>query len=231
MSETDLFFFYLVNQFAGESPVLDSVILHISNNHLLKGGATVLILWYLWFQKGKKNKNRPAIILTFLGCFITIFLARVLQLFLPYRYRPIHEPPADYILPINMPHDYAVGMSSFPSDHAALFFALAGGVYLVSKKLGLFTLLYAFVIICLPRIFLGLHYPSDILGGAIVGISVIVILNYLTISDYIVNSVGKMKKAYPGIFYCCFFLITYQIADMFESSRALVRFTLDLLTG
>lgn len=231
MREIDLFFFYLVNQFAGESAVLDSIILFVTTNHLFKGGAVVLVLWYLWFQKGNKKNNRPAIILTFLGCFLTIFIARVLALTLPFRYRPLHKPPTDYILPFNMPLDYADGMSSFPSDHAALFFALATGVYFVSKKMGLATLLYTLVVICLPRVFLGLHYPSDILGGAVVGISVIAGLNQLTISNYIVNSVGRMKKTYPGLFYCCFFLITYQIADMFESSRALVRFTLNLLTS
>lgn len=60
-------------------------------------------------------------------------------------------------------------VGSFPSGHAAIFFALATIVYFYNKKSGCF-LFVAAVLISLARIFAGIHYPSDILAGAVIGI-------------------------------------------------------------
>ena len=58
---------------------------------------------------------------------------------------------------------------SFPSGNAAFFFALATGVFFYKKWWG--VLFYAFALaIGLGRVAAGLHWPSDILAGAVVGI-------------------------------------------------------------
>ena len=59
--------------------------------------------------------------------------------------------------------------NSFPSGHAAFFFAIAGTVWLFNKKWGRRFLGVA-VLMGLARIFAGVHWPSDILGGAIIGL-------------------------------------------------------------
>jgi undecaprenyl-diphosphatase len=59
--------------------------------------------------------------------------------------------------------------SSFPSGHAAFFFAIATVVYLHNKKAGILFFVGA-LLISLGRIFVGIHWPLDILAGAIVGI-------------------------------------------------------------
>ena len=59
--------------------------------------------------------------------------------------------------------------NSFPSGHAAFFFGLATVVYLFNKKIGYWFLTGAFLI-SIARIFAGIHYPSDILVGAAIGI-------------------------------------------------------------
>jgi undecaprenyl-diphosphatase len=58
--------------------------------------------------------------------------------------------------------------SSFPSDHAAIAFAIAFGVLAFSRRAGIFFLAAA-TLIGLSRIALGLHYPSDVLAGVLVG--------------------------------------------------------------
>ncbi len=58
---------------------------------------------------------------------------------------------------------------AFPSGHAAFYFALAGVVFLINRKAGWYWLGGAFLI-GLARIFAGVHWPLDILGGAAVGI-------------------------------------------------------------
>ena len=58
---------------------------------------------------------------------------------------------------------------SFPSDHAAVAFAIAFGVLaLLSRRVGI-VFLAAATLIGLSRIALGLHYPSHVLAGALVG--------------------------------------------------------------
>lgn len=77
---------------------------------------------------------------------------------------------------------------SFPSGHAAAFFALALAVFYLNKKCGL-RFLGAAALIGLGRIFAGVHWPSDILAGAIIGlISVIIIKNLLLFPE------TKIKK-------------------------------------
>jgi len=57
---------------------------------------------------------------------------------------------------------------SFPSDHAAAAFAIAFGVLAFSRRGGL-GFLAAATLIGLSRIALGMHYPSDVVAGALVG--------------------------------------------------------------
>jgi hypothetical protein len=56
---------------------------------------------------------------------------------------------------------------SFPSDHAVAAFAIAFSVALVrGRRAGVFFLAAASVVI--TRVFVGLHYPGDIAGGALI---------------------------------------------------------------
>jgi undecaprenyl-diphosphatase len=67
---------------------------------------------------------------------------------------------------------------SFPSGHATFFFALAMAIYLYSRRWGILFLICA-VFISLGRIAAGIHYPSDILGGILLGIIMADFVDYL----------------------------------------------------
>lgn len=71
---------------------------------------------------------------------------------------------ADIIPLIGRPSDF-----SFPSGHAACSFAAAFTLWkLSSRPMGIVALLMA-SLIALSRLYLGVHYPSDILGGLLTG--------------------------------------------------------------
>ncbi|HEY3869682.1 MAG TPA: phosphatase PAP2 family protein [Actinocrinis sp.] len=55
---------------------------------------------------------------------------------------------------------------SFPSDHATIAFALAVGLWIVDRKLGIIAAVLA-TLEGFSRIYLGQHYPHDVLAGAV----------------------------------------------------------------
>jgi undecaprenyl-diphosphatase len=60
------------------------------------------------------------------------------------------------------------GDPSFPSDHATAAFAIAVALLLRNRRVGAVALVLA-VVLSLSRVAVGVHYPSDILGGAVIG--------------------------------------------------------------
>ncbi len=57
---------------------------------------------------------------------------------------------------------------SFPSSHATIAFALAFTVFFFNRTWGI-PMLIAAVLVALGRVYVGVHYPADILAGAIIG--------------------------------------------------------------
>ncbi len=81
-----------------------------------------------------------------------------------HRPRPFLADPS--IIPLISESSY-----SFPSGHAAFFFALSTVVYAHNKRAG-FWFFAASAAISLARVLAGVHYLSDVLGGALLGLAV-----------------------------------------------------------
>lgn len=86
----------------------------------------------------------------------------------------------NFLLPIDRPYLARgfeplidpLGSPSMPSGHATIFFTLAMVIYLsMSARWGVIAFLAA-ALISVGRVFVGVHYPIDIIAGALIGILV-----------------------------------------------------------
>lgn len=87
---------------------------------------------------------------------------------------------------IDFPSDY-----SFPSGHTCASFAVATVIFcLLPRKYGVPAIIFA-SLIAISRMYVGVHYFTDILGGLIVGVSAALL------AIYIVKKVEKKKEILP----------------------------------
>ncbi len=84
------------------------------------------------------------------------------------RLRPSHNNEIQHL--IHIVNSYRGGAYGFVSNHAANSFALAVFMsLLIRKRLFVIIMLFWASLVSYSRIYLGVHYPGDILGGALLG--------------------------------------------------------------
>lgn len=88
------------------------------------------------------------------------------------RQRPCWIDP-DVGLLVKIPWDY-----SFPSGHTMVSFEGAVSILLIKKRWGILALVLA-VLIMISRLYLFVHFPTDVLAGMVIGISIAIGVNRL----------------------------------------------------
>lgn len=132
----------------------------------------------LWFIDGKIRKEQVihALLAGLIAWIIAFLIKKAFPTFRPFM---INGRDIDVLF---RPTD-----SAFPSEHTVLAFSLAITIFLHDKKVGLWYLIAA-VLIGVSRVFANVHYPIDILGGALIGTLVAVVVEK-------VHLFGLLKKA------------------------------------
>lgn len=207
--------------------LFDRTVVLISKLDIFKGAVFITLLWWLWFRPCEDQiRTRKIIIATIVGAILALIFARTLAAVLPVRQRPMHmHPSVLYILlPTGMGRNALRGWSSFPSDHTALFFALALGIFLVSRKVGLSAFLYALIAIALPRLYGGLHYASDLIVGGVIGAGSVWLLTRSRFLDRVSDYPLRILVNKPGFFYAGLFFVSYQITTLFNDVRTVADF-------
>ena len=119
----------------------------------------ITLAWYLW--------NRKIGIRLFYLLIISFALNKIFK-HLFDQPRPCHIDPLVGILCSNTP--------GFPSGGAQSAIIYAGVVWLECRKKLIRALAVLFVlIVCFTRVYLGVHYPTDILGGIVIGFLLLVL--------------------------------------------------------
>jgi undecaprenyl-diphosphatase len=213
--------FHLINGFARESWSFDLLLDLISSNRFFKGGVIVTIYWFLWFPKQLEAnipERRKTILASLTGTLVALFIAMVLAVVLPLRIRPIHDASLNMVIPFGVEKMYD-GWNSFPSDTATYISGLATGILLISRPIGLIATLYAVIVVMIPRVYTGFHYPSDMVGGILIGASIVMVTNIKRIKNPFTDRLLYVSERYPQIFYSLFFLFTFELASMFNNIR------------
>jgi undecaprenyl-diphosphatase len=137
-----------------------------------KWASLLLLLALLWVLM-HQNRRHALLVLAMLALAIILAdqISSGLIKNLVERLRPTHDP--DLASTVHIINGYRGGLYGFVSSHAANSFAAVTLLSLVMRHRAVtISLLIWSLLQCYSRMYLGVHYPGDILGGIVVGVLV-----------------------------------------------------------
>ena len=149
-----------LNSWAGVSRLGDAVIVFFAQ-YL----AYVFVAAFLAFLSfGHRNRREKIRIF-----WVALLSAIVARLGIAELIRFFYHRPRPFLVPMLHANQLLAGSEwAFPSGHAAFFFAVVAAIYVYDKKWGS-VFFAATVVMTLARVMAGIHYPSDIAGGVVIG--------------------------------------------------------------
>ena len=139
----------------------DAITAYVGLSVPLFAGLLVL-LFVLVPRRGRRESSRHGALAAAVSAAVALGAAQVLAVLV--------DRPRPYVAHPEAVHLFVARSAdpSFPSDHATAAFAIAFALLLRSRRLGSLALLMA-SLLALGRVAVGAHYPSDVLGGALLG--------------------------------------------------------------
>ena len=173
---------WLNNVLIGKSAAADSLFVFLGVYLIYALPVIMIALWFVYPPK------RVPLTLAFFACLISWLL--ITKFTIP-----------NYIWFCPRPDPGLIGLKevffhrpsySFPSDHATALFALTFGLYTFGwKRAGGWFLLYALLIL-IPRVALGIHFPFDIVGGVVSGTAGVLLVYWC--KDFLAKKIIKPSE-------------------------------------
>jgi undecaprenyl-diphosphatase len=158
----------LINGFSGYLPFLDTTMIAIAGFGLY---VMVLAVAVQWWSGPDRTIKRHVLIAAGMAFFLGLAINQLLLLEFN-RLRPYVDGISALIVPQSED-------PSFPSDNATVGFAIAATFVLAKMRKQAFWFSLAAVALALSRVFVGLHYVGDIVGGAVTGIIAALVVSIL----------------------------------------------------
>ncbi|MFE0174378.1 phosphatase PAP2 family protein [Streptomyces sp. NPDC059002] len=192
-SNPDVSLLYDINGLAKDSPRwLDRVMEFVGEYGLLLA-LVLLVVWCWWGQRKRGTlddaaSSVAAVVWAPLAAGIAVLVNVPIRSFVE-RPRPAVDHRGIELL-IDGKTDY-----SFVSDHATLAMAIGAGLFVAHRKFGLVGIALAvFEGFC--RVFMGVHYPTDVVGGFALGTAVALLLSPLAMAllTPLAKAVGRTAR-------------------------------------
>jgi undecaprenyl-diphosphatase len=162
----DTSIFLWINGLSGHVRFIDEFFKGFANDYFALVVCMLVCIW-LWFvakDPAQRERNQRTILITMISVGMASWAMAIINGNLPYFPRPFEELGNQVNVVFYHPID-----SSFPSNYAAVIWSFAFPLLIRARKYGIFIGVLAFVG-SFGRIYMGVHYPLDILGGIGVGL-------------------------------------------------------------
>jgi len=131
----------------------------------------VALMWF--FGRGKVKFAAYVMIIAFI---LSIVSGETLKTVLAVP-RPFHF--YTYSLLVSAPHDF-----SYPSGHALIVWAGASSTFYYLRKRYVYLLSIEAALVSFSRVYVGVHWPLDVIGGAVLGASMAMLAVYIAESGF-----------------------------------------------
>jgi len=166
MSSWDLATFRFINGLAGRSGWGDALGVFLAKYLilLLVGGLLTAAAWHYWSDRRRPDRwHWPLTALRAELATVSAWGGNALIGWLWFRARPL-----DAVSGVQALIDAPLTAKSFPSDHATIAFAVAFSVFFADRSWG-WPFLALAALVSLGRVIVGVHYPSDVVAGCLLG--------------------------------------------------------------
>lgn len=215
-----------LNHFVGHFPRFDKAVLYCDSTNLATSAVIVFLLWLVIFDGRRPGRLRDRYEMIFASAFLAMLatlIARLIAVSLPFRARPIATPALGFTPP-GGGSLVLIHWSAFPSDHAALFFALCAGIFPVSRRIGWVSLSWVSLLVCFPCLYLGVHWPTDLLAGAAIGIAVVQLARVPSLRTFTRSKIDVLYQRHPAFLFAAVFFWSYETTILFDDVRRVLFF-------
>lgn len=186
----DRYWFHIINGWVTLGPWFDKLATVLAKYSPEIWAIVFLLLWF--WPPMTQNRARRAVVYAVVSGAISVVLAMLISHTF-YQPRPFVVEPQTVHQLISHPAD-----SGFPSDHTAGSFGFAVGLLFAGISDGLWGLVFA-AAVALSRVVVGVHWPSDIVVGALLGIVVaLIVLGARGALEWLVQLLFRMFRIRPA---------------------------------
>lgn len=211
-----------LNDIADAEPLFSKAVVSIYSNPL-KTALISALIWYAWFAPSDANQQRVTrerLVSCVLGSAVCVAIVRLFAAILPFRARPIVNSESGLHFPID-PGGW-MSWNAFPSDNAIMYSMVAACLYAISRPIGVLAGTVVAVLVLFPRVFLGVHHPTDILAGIFIGLLGARVVDSPGVRGRLASPVLAFAERRQALFAAAAFLLTFLLAEVYWPATSLL---------